>query len=126
MITENVVILTPTMRETLETLTAKCLAKEYFDDHIAAVRQDGDVDTIGHQSTWGYKHIWQFSDAEVDALLCAIDCLTSETEPDHFWQPRTKTVEYRDSDGGVHSVGLQVVVDRYLQNANIMLPGLFE
>ena len=124
--TDNVVILTPTMREVLESIVAKGLEADYFGDHIAAVRSESIGDVIGRKAVRGCHHIWQFSDTEVDALLCVIDCLTAETEPDHLWQPRTKTVEYRDYDGEAHSVGLQVVVDRYLQNANIMLPGLFE
>ena len=126
MTTDNVVILTPTMRKALEALTEKCLMKDYFGDHIAAVRQDGDVDTIGHQSIRCYGHIWQFSDTEVDALLCGIDCLTSESEPDHLWQPRTKTVESFDSNGNVRNEGLQAVVDRYLSDGGDHLPGLWE
>lgn len=124
MITENVVILTPTMRETLEALTEKCLMKDYFGDHIAAVRQDGDVATIGHQSIRGYEHLWQFSDAEVEALLCALDCCSWEAEPDHSWQPSTKTVEYFDAYGDVHSIGLQAIIDYFLQEPSTTLPGL--
>lgn len=124
--TENVVILTPTMRETLEALTEKCLMNDYFGDHIAAVRQDGDVDTIGHQVVRGCWYIWQFSDAEVEALLCAIDCCSSESEPDHIWLKRKKTAQYFDSDGEERHMGLQAIIDHYLYYSHAMLPGLFE
>lgn len=124
--TDNVVILTPTMREALESIVAKGLEADYFGDHIAAVRAESIGNIIGRKAVRGCHHIWQFSDTEVDALLCGIDCLTAETEPDHLWQPRTKTVESFDSNGDVRNEGLQVIVNRYLSGGGDHLPGLWE
>lgn len=124
--TDNVIILTPTMREVLESLVTKCLEAGYFGDHIAAVRSESIGDIIGRQAARGCHHIWQFSDAEVEALLCGIDCCSSESEPYHRWQSRTKTVEYDNSDGKVCCRGLQAVIDKYLQDPSTALPGLYE
>lgn len=124
--TDNVVILTPTMREVLESLVTKCIEADYFGDHIAAIRFESIGDIIGRQAARGCHHIWQFSDTEVDALLCGIDCLTSETEPDHLWQPRSKTVESFDANGEIRNEGLQAVINRYLSDGGDHLPGLYE